>query len=228
MFALCKNLGVCTKCKVEARIRRARCVGRPMTDKDEASYRRVEKEQLDFSVPCVNFFTLVAPLVLLAILGAEQLHNSVKTSPVPWGILKMWRGDASPTQTAGVLAVVFAIRVLFTLFEWWLVKRGLTATVVRAEVGDRRRAFSPSDTLLRAQKNQNAAARKREPSDEVKEVANLLLGGDKTDRVVTLVMFAYLTYNLVLGLTLWGKGPYLAQQASFMPTAQPTAVPSGW
>ena len=118
VFALCKNLGVCTKCKVEARIRGARCLGRPMTDKDEASYRRVEKEQLDFSVPCVNFFTLVAPLVLLAILGAEQLHNSVETSPVPWGILKMWRGDASPAQTAALLAVVYFIRVLFTLFEW--------------------------------------------------------------------------------------------------------------
>ena len=106
--------------------------GEPLSDEQKRARARQQDEKLSVVAPAANLGVIVAPIVVLVILGAEQMWKLI--SPVPMehgsyfrgGILQAWRGAVSPAATALMYAVLLLIRVAFTKFELWLAARGST------------------------------------------------------------------------------------------------------
>ena len=106
--------------------------GKPLSDEQKRARARQQDEKLSVVAPAANFGVIVAPIVVLVILGAEQMYKLI--SPVPMehgsfyagGILEAWRGTVSPAATALMYVVLLLIRVAFLKFELWLAARGST------------------------------------------------------------------------------------------------------
>ena len=106
--------------------------GKPLSDEQKRARARQQDEKLSVVAPAANLGVIVAPIVVLVILGAEQMYKLI--APVPMehgsyfsgGVLEAWRGTVSPAATALMYAVLLLIRVAFTKFELWLAPRGST------------------------------------------------------------------------------------------------------
>ena len=106
--------------------------GEPLSDEQKRARARQQDEKLSVVAPAANLGVIFAPIVVLVILGAEQMYKLI--APVPMehgsyysgGILEAWRGDVSPAATALMYVVLLLIRVAFTKFELWLAPRGST------------------------------------------------------------------------------------------------------
>ena len=104
--------------------------GKPLSDEQKRARARQQDEKLSVVAPAANFGVIVAPIVVLVILGAEQMYKLIggdqHGSYYSGGILKAWRGAVSPAATALMYVVLLLIRVAFTKFELWLAPRGST------------------------------------------------------------------------------------------------------
>ena len=106
--------------------------GKPLSDEQKRARARQQDEKLSVVAPAANLGVIVAPIVVLVILGAEQMYKLI--APVPMehgsyfsgGVLEAWRGTVSPAATALMYVVLLLIRVAFTKFELWLAARGST------------------------------------------------------------------------------------------------------
>ena len=106
--------------------------GEPLSDEQKQARARQQDEKLSVVAPAANLGVIFAPIVVLVILGAEQMYKLI--SPVSMehgsyfsgGILQAWRGAVSPAATALMYVVLLLIRVVFLNFELCLGARGST------------------------------------------------------------------------------------------------------
>ena len=106
--------------------------GKPLSDEQKRARARQQDEKLSVVAPAANLGVIFAPIVVLVILGAEQMYKLI--SPVSMehgsyfrgGILQAWRGAVSPAATALMYVVLLLIRVVFLKFELCLGTRGST------------------------------------------------------------------------------------------------------
>ena len=96
---------------------------------------REQIEALSLFAPCSNIFTGAAPIIVLLVLLAEQLHKLIAPismehgSVYTGGILDAWRGDVKPVDTALMLVMLFILRAIFLKLELVIADRHTGAKV---------------------------------------------------------------------------------------------------
>ena len=104
--------------------------GEPLSDEQKRARARQQDEKLSVVAPAANLGVIFAPIVVLVILGAEQMYKLIggdqHGSYFSGGVLEAWRGTVSPAATALMYVVLLLIRVAFTNFELWLGAKGST------------------------------------------------------------------------------------------------------
>ena len=111
---LCKDLGYFNKI--------TNGLGDALKPKSESEKLERARRQEDKRVLLAlfgNYFSVFTPLLMLILIGAEQLFTSSNTTESFYagGILLAWCGDVPVGQTALMLVVLVCVRVLFLKLE---------------------------------------------------------------------------------------------------------------
>ena len=132
-YAVARNLGIMNKIFNKTVDTLGPLIGAPTTDEVAEARRHRQLDKLSVIAPSSNIMVLLGPVFIMAALCAEQVYESITPSSMKagsyysGGLLAGWRGTVSPAETALMLVVLMAIRIVFFKMELTLADRVIDA-----------------------------------------------------------------------------------------------------
>ena len=129
VYSVLRNLGYTSRLSDLVADSIRTLIGKTLSDDRKLEREKASTETLSVLAPLSNIAVGVGPVIVLLLLGAEQLfkaiapYNMREDSYFSGGILAAWRGDVKATDTAVMLVGLCALRFVFFKLELWFADR---------------------------------------------------------------------------------------------------------